>query len=93
MKEDNTVVGFNTPEFDALQALLKEGAQALLSKAIEAEVSELLSTYDMQIDGKRMVVRNGYLPERMIQTGLGDIPVKVPKVRDRSNQGLNLIVS
>lgn len=47
----------------------------------------------MQIDGKRMVVRNGYLLERMIQTGLGDIPVKVPKVRDRSNQGLNLIVS
>jgi putative transposase len=30
------------------------------------------------------VVRNGYLPERKIQTGIGAIPVKVPKVRDRS---------
>jgi transposase-like protein len=28
------------------------------------------------------------LPERTIQTGLGDIPVKVPKVRDRSGRGI-----
>jgi transposase-like protein len=34
------------------------------------------------------VVRNGYLPERSIQTGLGDIAVKVPKVRDRSESGI-----
>ncbi len=39
-------------------------------------------------EGKQAVVRNGYLPERTIQTGLGDISVKVPKVRDRSNQGI-----
>ena len=40
------------------------------------------------VEGKRAVVRNGYLPERMIQTGLGDIAIKVPKVRDRSAQGV-----
>ena len=34
------------------------------------------------------MVRNGYLPERTLQTGLGDVPVKVPKVRDRSGQGV-----
>lgn len=34
------------------------------------------------------MVRNGYLPERSIQTGLGDIAVKVPKVRDRSGSGI-----
>lgn len=62
MKEDNTVVEINTAQTDTLQALLKEGAQALLSKAIEAEVSELLSTYDMKVDGKRLLVRNAYLP-------------------------------
>jgi putative transposase len=28
---------------------------------------------------KAAIVRNGYLPERTIQTGLGDIAVKVPK--------------
>ena len=33
-------------------------------------------------------MRNGYLPERSIQTGIGSIPVKVPRVRDRSGSGI-----
>jgi transposase-like protein len=32
------------------------------------------------------VVRNGYLPERTIQTGIGDVPVKAPRVRDREGE-------
>jgi putative transposase len=39
-------------------------------------------------DGKAAVVRNGYLPKRPIQTGLGDLEVHVPKVRDRSGTGI-----
>jgi transposase-like protein len=35
------------------------------------------------------VVRNGYLPERTIQTGIGDVDIKVPKVRDRSGSGIH----
>jgi transposase-like protein len=38
-------------------------------------------------DGRLAVVRNGYLPARTIQTGIGGIEVKVPKVRDRSGNG------
>lgn len=58
-------------------------------KAVEAELQELLSQYsDDQEDGKARVVRNGYLPERTIQTGLGDIAVKIPKVRDRKGEGV-----
>ncbi|PCS21225.1 transposase [Candidatus Enterovibrio escicola] len=38
----------------------------------------------LQANGKQGVVRNGHLPERYLQTGLGDITVKVPKVRDRT---------
>ena len=60
--------------------LLKEGARQLLAQAIEAEVAELLIQYaDQTVNGKRAVVRNGYLPERSIQTGLGEVPVKVPR--------------
>ncbi len=33
------------------------------------------------------VVRNGYLPEREIQTGLGGIKVRVPRTRDRNPGG------
>jgi putative transposase len=34
------------------------------------------------------VVRNGYLPERDLLTGLGPVPVRIPKVRDRSGSGI-----
>ena len=73
-----------------MQEVLKRGAQALLAKAIEAEVSALLEAHSSlkTDDGKQAVVRNGNLPERSIQTGLGDIKVKVPKVRDRSGNGI-----
>ena len=33
--------------------------------------------------GLRLVVRNGYKPEREVQTGLGAVPVKPPRVNDR----------
>ena len=86
---DSNLVQLKTPMEDALGELLKHGAQQFLAKAIEAEVEELLLQYGAQkVDGKHSIVRNGYLPKRTIQTGLGDIPVKVPKVRDRSGQGV-----
>jgi len=49
-----------------------------------------LTTYQHEklTDGRQAVVRNGYLPERTIQTGIGDVKIKVPKVRDRSEQGI-----
>ena len=88
MNESN-VVELKAPAEDALGDLLKEGARQLLAQAIEAEVAELLIQYaDQTVNGKRAVVRNGYLPERSIQTGLGEVPVKVPKVRDRSDGGI-----
>ena len=76
MNESN-VVELKAPAGDALSELLKEGARQLLAQAIEAEVAELLAQYAGQtVDGKRAVVRNGYLPERTLQTGLGDVPVQ-----------------
>jgi len=37
--------------------------------------------------GKNRITRNGYLPERNIQTGIGPVPVKVPRIRDRKPDG------
>lgn len=85
---DTNLVTLNTPE-NPLGALLKQGAQNLLMKAVEAELQALLTQYsDDQIDGKNRVVRNGHLPERTIQTGLGDVKVQIPKVRDRKGEGV-----
>ncbi len=33
--------------------------------------------------GRRRIVRHGYLPERAIQTGIGPVAVRCPRVRDR----------
>lgn len=85
---DSNVIKLKSPATDGLTEVLKRGAQQLLQQAIEAEVQALLDDYAEQyINGKQAVVRNGHLPERTIQTGIGEIPVKVPKVRDRSGQG------
>src|SRR5262245_62899047 len=50
----------------------------------------LLAQYAHRHDaeGRQAIVRNGYLPEREVQTGLGAVRVKVPRVRDRSGSGL-----
>lgn len=86
---DGNVFALNTPAQDTLNEVLKRGAQQLLAKAVEAEVAALVAEHQgLQVDGKQAVVRNGYLPERTVQTGLGDVPVKVPKVRDRSGSGI-----
>ena len=57
----------------------------MLTQAIEAEVAAYIDAHAHLTNqaGRRQVVRNGYLPERSIQTGLGDIEVKQPRVQDR----------
>jgi transposase-like protein len=75
---------------DALTDVLREGAQRMLAQAVEAEVEEFISEHAQVVDaeGRRRVVRNGYLPEREIQTGVGAVEVKAPRVRDRGGLGI-----
>jgi len=75
---------------DPLTDLLKTGAKALIQQAVEAELHAFLGEYAKVTDlrGRQTVVRNGYLPEREIVTGVGNVTVKIPKVRDRSGGGI-----
>jgi putative transposase len=89
----NRAVAFPHPQAasaDPLTKVLRQGAKRLLAQAIEAEVETLLACYaDVRDDqGRQGVVRNGYLPEREVQTGIGAVSVSVPRVRDRSGQGI-----
>jgi putative transposase len=70
---------------DPLTRILREGAQKLIAQAVDAEIEAYLASRADLVDeaGRKLVVRNGYLPERTIQTPLGAIPVKQPRVRDR----------
>jgi putative transposase len=69
---------------DVLSAILHEGARRMLIDAIEAEVVEYLDSRADATDaqGRRLVVRNGHLPERALQTPNGAMPVQQPRVRD-----------
>jgi len=91
MNKDNAK-GFDAPGLisDSLTELLRQGARGLIEKAVETELQFFLSQYANVTDlsGRKTVVRNGYLPERAVLTGLGPIEVKVPKVRDRSGGGI-----
>ena len=85
MKTTNALLEFPRQSEDLLLSVLRDGAKKMLAQAIEQEVVEYLERFagERGEDGKRLVVRNGYMPERTIQTGLGDIPIKAPRVNDR----------
>ncbi|MEL7054160.1 MAG: IS256 family transposase [Cyanobacteria bacterium J06588_5] len=94
MTQDN-LVQFKTPETsesfnDALSELLRQGARQIIAQAVEAELNEFLAQYQglREASGRRGVVRNGYLPARTVTTGLGEVEVQVPKVRDRTKSGI-----
>jgi len=61
----------------------------MLAEMIQAEVEDWLAqrAHLCNEQGRRQVVRNGYLPERQITTGVGQVKVKQPRVRDRRPAG------
>lgn len=70
---------------DVMTEILRAGAQKMLADMIQQEVEDWLSRRAHLRDeqGRRQVVRNGYLPERKITTGVGPVEVQQPRVRDR----------
>ncbi len=87
MKQRNRVEQKNQDEYadDPLTAVLRKGARDLLTHAVEEEVRDFLVTHaDIRDDqGRHMIVLNGHLPERTIQTGIGGVPVRGRRVRDQ----------
>ena len=85
MSNDN-VLGLKKPGVssavrDALTEVLRDGARSLLAQAVEAEVTEFLTRHQGEQDaaGRTRMVRNGHLPERTIQTGLGQVVAELSR--------------
>ncbi len=72
---------------DPLLLVLRDGARRMLQQVIEAEVVAFLGAHAELEDahGRRRIVRNGHAPEREVQTGIGPIAVRRPKLRDRGD--------
>lgn len=70
---------------DVLGEILRQGAQQMLAAAIENEVAEYIAAHAdrRDADGRRLVVRNGHMPPRAIQTGVGPVETARPRVNDK----------
>jgi transposase-like protein len=86
MTEDTSIVALRQSGAvdDPLTEIAREGARRMLASALEAEVEAFLERHADEClpDGRRRVVRHGHGPERTIQTGIGALDVRRPKVRD-----------
>jgi putative transposase len=84
----NNVIELKKPEpfvDDPITEIIRQGARKLLAQALEAEIDLFINQYaDLRDElGRQRIVRNGYLPQREIQSGVGAVKVKAPRVRDR----------
>ena len=91
MRKRSNVAEINKQETiinDPLTEILRKGARDLLAQALEMEIETVINQYKDFKDprGYQRVVRNGYLPERQIQTGIGPVSVSAPRIRDRSSE-------
>lgn len=70
---------------DPLTEILREKAREILALALELEAAAFLDALQhLRLkDGRRRMVRNGYLPERNVVTGIGPVPVRGIRIRDR----------
>jgi len=75
---------------DPITELLRGHARELIAVALEAEVALVL---DRLRGVGRDVVRNGYLPERLVTTAVGDVAVSVPRIRARDGEVVNFASS
>jgi putative transposase len=80
-----TSEGLREESWSVLEAVAREGARALLQQALENEVAEYIEAHASRKgeDGRRVVVRNGSMPERTLLTGMGPISIRQPRVDDR----------
>jgi len=71
---------------DPLTDILRDGAHQLIQSAVEAELATFLARFADQRTpaGHAAVVRNGHHPKRSIQTGIGPVTVRIPKVRSKT---------
>jgi transposase-like protein len=70
---------------DVLDEICRQGARQMLQAALENEVTEYLAAHATHCDdsGRQAVIRNGYLPEREIVSGVGPLPIRQPRVRHK----------
>ena len=78
-------VGEDSEVAVTLDDLAREGARRMIAMALEAEVEEYVASFteEVDVDGKRLVVRNGHARERRVTVGSGTVRIRAPRVNDK----------
>src|SRR5687767_7917093 len=68
-----------------LDEIVRDGARQMLAAALQAEVAAYIEAHRDEIDedGHRLVVRNGFHDPREVVTAAGAVPVRQPRVNDK----------
>lgn len=68
-----------------LDELARDGARQMLAAALRAEVAAYVEAHadELDEDGHRLVVRNGFHEPREVATAAGAVPVRQPRVNDK----------
>jgi transposase-like protein len=68
-----------------IDEIVREGARRMLAEAVQAEVAAYIARFADELDdnGHRLVVRNGYHQPRTVLTSAGAVEVHAPRVNDR----------
>lgn len=79
----------NCCTWSVLEQVARQGAQKMLQLALKNEVEEFIQKYSNLKDenGKKVVTKNGYMPQRDIVTGMGPLTITQPRIDDRNLKG------
>ena len=68
-----------------LDEIVRDGARQMLAAALLAEVAAYIEAHRGEVDGdgRRLVVRNGFHAAREVTTAAGAVPVRQPRVNDK----------
>jgi putative transposase len=78
-------VATGSPGSSLLDEIVRDGARQMLAAALQAEVAAYIEAHQREVDedGRRLVVRNGYHGEREVMTAAGAVRVRQPRVNDK----------
>jgi transposase-like protein len=68
-----------------IDEIVRDGARRMLAAALRAEVDAYVAEFAAEVDGdgRRLVVRNGYHRQRQVMTSSGAVEVVAPRVNDK----------
>jgi transposase-like protein len=84
-------VGANETGALVLDEIVRDGARQMLAAALRAEVTAYVDAHrgEVDVEGRRLVVRNGFHEPREVTTAAGAVEVRQPRVNDKRTDPVN----